>query len=45
MRANSIGAYFSLLALEAPHKALFVSPLDVEELLQTMMMGAGVHSL
>lgn len=43
VRANSIGAYFSLLALEAPDKALFVSPvLDMEELIRTMMMWAGV---
>ena len=43
VRANSIGAYFSLLALDAPRKALFVSPiLDMEELIRTMMRWAGV---
>lgn len=43
VRANSIGAYFSLLALDAPDKALFVSPiLDMEELIRAMMGRAGV---
>lgn len=36
--ANSIGAYFPLLALETPDKALFVSPiLDMNELICSMM--------
>lgn len=44
VRANSIGAYFSMLALEAPDKALFVSPiLDMDELIRTMMTWAGVN--
>lgn len=44
VRANSIGAYFSLLALDTPDKALFVSPiLDMEELIRTMMTWAGVR--
>lgn len=44
VRANSIGAYFSLLALDTPDKALFVSPiLDMDELICTMMTWAGVN--
>ena len=43
VRANSIGAYFSLLALDTPNKALFVSPiLGMNELICTMMTWAGV---
>ena len=38
LRANSIGAYFAMLALEAPAKALLVSPiLDIERLILDMM--------
>ena len=43
--ANSIGAYFSMLALgeQKPDKALFVSPvLDMERLILDMMGWAGV---
>lgn len=45
VRANSIGAHFSMLALdgEALCKALFVSPIvDMERLIAGMMHGAGV---
>ncbi len=43
VRANSIGAYFALLAWPAPRRALFVSPiLDMEALILTMMGWAGV---
>ena len=43
IRANSIGAYFAMLAFEAPGRALLVSPvLDMEGLIQTMMGWAGV---
>lgn len=45
LRANSIGAHFSMLAFagEAIRKALFVSPiLDMERLISDMMRGAGV---
>jgi len=43
--ANSIGAYFTMLALgdQAPDRALFVSPvLDMERLILDMMAWAGV---
>ena len=45
LRANSIGAYFTMLALgdQAPDRALFVSPvLDMERLILDMMAWAGV---
>lgn len=43
LRANSIGAYFALLAFSAPDKALLVSPiLDMERLIRDMMGWAGV---
>ena len=45
LRANSIGAWFSMLAFEAapPRQALFVSPvLDMEKLIQNMMLWAAV---
>ncbi len=43
--ANSIGAYFSMLALQGcePEKALFISPiLDMERVILDMMSRAGV---
>lgn len=44
VRANSIGAYFALLALDTPEKALLVSPiLDMEKLICVMMGWAGVR--
>ena len=45
LRANSIGAYFSMLAFsgESMEKALFVSPIvDMERLILNMMGRAGV---
>lgn len=43
LRATSIGAYFAMLALDAPERALLVSPvLNMEELILTMMGWAGV---
>ena len=43
LRANSIGAYFAMLAFAAPERALLVSPiLDMEDLILTMMGWAGV---
>ncbi len=43
LRANSIGAYFAMLALDEPDRALLVSPvLDMEGLIRTMMGWAGV---
>lgn len=43
LRANSIGAYFAMLAFADPGRALLVSPvLDMEGLIQTMMGWAGV---
>ena len=43
IRANSIGAYFAMLAFDAPNRALLVSPvLDMEGLILTMMGWAGV---
>ena len=43
LRANSIGAYFSMLAFDTPSRALLVSPiLDMEGLILTMMSWAGV---
>lgn len=43
LRANSIGAYFAMLAFDAPSRALLVSPiLDMEGLVLTMMSWAGV---
>lgn len=45
LRANSIGAWFSMLALqdETLEKALFVSPVvDMEDLIQNMMRWAGI---
>lgn len=43
LRANSIGAYFAMLTVTAPERALLVSPvLDMEGLIQTMMGWAGV---
>lgn len=42
-RANSIGAYFAMLAFDAPDRALLVSPvLDMEGMILTMMDWAGV---
>ena len=44
LRANSIGAYFAMLAAQAPERALLVSPiLDMEKLILTMMEWAGVQ--
>lgn len=43
LRANSIGAYFAMLAFDTPGRALMVSPiLDMEGLILTMMGWAGV---
>lgn len=43
LRANSIGAYFAMLAFDAPDRALLVSPiLNMENLILTMMGWAGV---
>ena len=43
LRANSIGAYFAMLAFGAPARALLVSPIvDMEGLILTMMGWAGV---
>lgn len=43
LRANSIGAYFAMLAFDAPDKALLVSPiLDMERLILDMMDWADV---
>ena len=43
LRANSIGAYFAMLAIDAPDRALLVSPiLDMEQLILGMMAQAGV---
>lgn len=45
LRANSIGAWFSMLAFAdmPPEKVLFVSPvLDMEKLIRSMMLWAGV---
>ena len=43
LRANSIGAYFAMLALDVPCRALLVSPiLDMEGLILAMMGKAGV---
>jgi len=43
VRADSIGAYFAMLALDTPAKALFVSPVvDMERLICAMMGWAGV---
>ena len=45
MRATSIGAWLSMLALQGqkPDRALFVSPVvDMEKLIETMMTWAGV---
>lgn len=43
LRANSIGAYFAMLAIHAPERAALVSPvLDMEGLIMTMMGWAGV---
>lgn len=43
LRANSIGAYFAMLAFDAPDRALLVSPiLDMERLILAMMGWAGV---
>lgn len=42
LRANSIGAYFAMLALDAPDRALLLSPiLDMEGLILTMLGWAG----
>lgn len=44
--ANSIGAYFAMLAADMPNRALLVSPiLDMEGLILTMMKWAGVTEL
>ena len=44
IRANSIGAYFAMLAFENIQKALFVSPIvDMEKLILDMMSWAGVQ--
>ncbi len=46
LRANSIGAYFAMLAADMPNRALLVSPiLDMEGLILTMMKWAGVTEL
>lgn len=43
LRANSIGAFFAMLAFDAPSRALLVSPiLNMEGLILTMMGWAGV---
>ena len=43
LRANSIGAYFAMLAIDAPDRALLVSPiLDMERLILDRMGWAGV---
>lgn len=43
LRVNSIGAYFAMLALSSPDKALLVSPiLDMERLILDMMSWANV---
>lgn len=43
LRANSIGAYFAMLAFDSPDQALLVSPiLDMEALILDMMGWAGV---
>ena len=43
LRTNSIGAYFAMLAVDAPDRALLVSPiLNMEGLIHTMMGWAGV---
>ena len=43
LRATSIGAYFAMLAFDAPERALLVSPvLDMERLILTMLDWAGV---
>ena len=43
LRANSIGAYFAMAALERPDRALLVSPiLEMEGLILAMMDQAGV---
>ena len=43
LRANSIGAYFAMLSLDTPCRALLVSPiLDMEGLILAMMGKAGV---
>ena len=43
LRANSIGAYFAMLAIDAPARSLLVSPvLDMERLILDMMSWAGV---
>lgn len=43
LRANSIGAYFAMLAVDTPDLALLVSPiLDMEGLILSMMRWAGV---
>ena len=43
IRANSIGAYFAMLSIPAPERALLVSPiLDMERLILDMMRWAGV---
>ncbi len=43
LRANSIGAYFAMLAFNAPARALLVSPiLNMERLILDMMGWAGV---
>lgn len=43
LRANSIGAYFAMLAFDTPNRALLVSPiLNMEGLILSMMGWAGV---
>lgn len=43
LRANSIAAYFAMLAFDTPDRALLVSPvLDMEQLILRMMGWAGV---
>lgn len=43
LRANSLGAYFAMLAFDGPDRALLVSPvLDMERLILTMMGWAGI---
>lgn len=43
IRATSIGAYFAMLALDNPRRALLLSPIvDMEGLILTMMTWAGV---
>lgn len=45
LRANSIGAYFAMLTLDAPDKALLVSPiLDMERLILDIVFNPTIHN-